>query len=98
MADKDLIMKIHRAAGGRTVIPALMSGTLYSKAAERALVMGKSKLKNAIRLTKREKEVMALIAKGLSNKEIAVKLKIETFEVKGHAQNIMDKLALHTSL
>jgi DNA-binding NarL/FixJ family response regulator len=39
-----------------------------------------------------------LIADGLSNKEIALRLNIATHTVKSHVHNIMEKLALHTRL
>ena len=59
---------------------------------------GKSKLKEAVRMTKREREVIELLGKGLSNKDIAQKIHISTFTVKSHIHNIMEKLALHTRL
>jgi DNA-binding NarL/FixJ family response regulator len=47
---------------------------------------------------KREREIIALIADGLSNKEIAQRLNIATHTVKSHVHNVMEKLALHTRL
>lgn len=45
-------------------------------------------------LTKREKEVMALVVKGLSNREIAEQLCISKRTVEIHRQNISRKLHL----
>jgi NarL family two-component system response regulator LiaR len=45
-------------------------------------------------LTKREMEVLKLIANGLSNNEIAEKLVISDHTVKGHVSNIFSKLHL----
>ncbi|MBS2771665.1 response regulator transcription factor [Anoxybacillus rupiensis] len=45
-------------------------------------------------LTKREKEVLAEIAKGKSNKEIAASLMITEKTVKTHVSNILAKLGL----
>ncbi len=47
-------------------------------------------------MTKREREVIHLVADGLTNKDIAQKLNLSTFTVKSHIHNILDKLALHT--
>jgi DNA-binding NarL/FixJ family response regulator len=49
-------------------------------------------------MTKREREVMELIADGRSNKEIAARLRIAAKTVKSHVHNILEKLALHTRL
>jgi DNA-binding NarL/FixJ family response regulator len=47
-------------------------------------------------LSRREQEVLALIAEGRSNKEIAADLCISEFTAKRHVQNILNKLALHS--
>jgi NarL family two-component system response regulator LiaR len=49
-------------------------------------------------MTRREREVIVLIAEGLSNKEIAQRLHLATDTVKSHVHNILEKLALHTRL
>ena len=43
-------------------------------------------------LTSRECEVLGLIDEGLSNKEIAVRLRIEVATVKNHVHNLLEKL------
>ena len=43
-------------------------------------------------LTRREREVAALIAEGLSNKEIAIDLRIGPATVKNHVHSILEKL------
>jgi DNA-binding NarL/FixJ family response regulator len=49
-------------------------------------------------MTKREREVIALLGEGMSNKEIGQKMHVSTYTVKSHIHNIMEKLALHTRL
>jgi DNA-binding NarL/FixJ family response regulator len=48
----------------------------------------------AARLTSRELQIVALIAQGLSNKEIAGRLTIELPTVKNHVHNILGKLGV----
>ncbi len=48
-----------------------------------------------IPLTKREKEILALVAEGLTNQQIADKLFISPRTVDTHRTNIMQKLDLH---
>jgi DNA-binding NarL/FixJ family response regulator len=47
------------------------------------------------RLTTREREIVGLIEHGLSNKQIASELCIETTTVKNHVHNILEKLDVH---
>jgi two-component system nitrate/nitrite response regulator NarL len=49
-------------------------------------------------MSERQREVIELIAEGLSNKEIARRLNIATDTVKSHVHSILEKLALHTRL
>ena len=49
-------------------------------------------------LTRREQEVMRLLAQGLSSKKIAEKLFISPKTVKNHRSNIMSKLDLHSTV
>lgn len=47
-------------------------------------------------LTKREHEVMRLICKGYSNKQIAEKLVVTLATVQTHVKHIMNKLGIST--
>jgi len=44
----------------------------------------------------REREVMALVTQGMTNKEISEKLFITTNTVKRHLKAIFEKLEVHT--
>jgi two-component system NarL family response regulator len=52
----------------------------------------------APRLTDREVEVLRLVAKGMSNKEIASELVIAENTVKNHVRNILEKLQLKSRM
>jgi two-component system NarL family response regulator len=95
---KEFLGNIRSVAQGIKVLPPLLTGSLFSHVIELALKKRKGKLTNAVRMTKREREIIVLIADGLSNKEIARQLNIATHTVKSHVHNIMEKLALHTRL
>jgi len=94
---KDFLNTIRTVAGGQKVLPPPMTTSLFSLVVEHALAKGKVPT-GAIRMTKREREVIALIAEGHSNKEIARELHIATYTVKSHVHNILEKLALHSRL
>ncbi|MDD5360570.1 MAG: SDR family NAD(P)-dependent oxidoreductase [Ignavibacteria bacterium] len=53
---------------------------------------------DSLLMTKREKEVIELIAEGLSNKEIGNILHLSPFTIKSHVHNILTKTALRTRL
>ena len=95
---EDFVGTIRSVAEGVRVLPAPMTGTLFSQIARVAVQRGRAAALEAVHMTPREREVIALIADGLSNKEIAHELSIATDTVKSHVRNIMEKLALHTRL
>lgn len=72
-----------------------MAASLFSRIAELTKEIKVQTPSDSVNLTKRELDVVNLIAEGLSNKEIAGKLFIETQTVKNHVHNILDKLQLH---
>ena len=94
----DFVGTIRSVADGVRVLPPRMTGTLFSQIAHIAVRRGRAAPLDAARMTPREREVIALIAAGRSNKEIAAHLHIATDTVKSHVRNVMDKLALHTRL
>jgi len=95
---KEFVGTVRSVAKGEKILPPSLTGSLFSYVVEKALKMGKGKLVSAVRITKREREIIVLIADGLSNKEIAQQLNIATHTVKSHVHNIMEKLALHSRL
>jgi DNA-binding NarL/FixJ family response regulator len=95
---KDFLITIRSVAEGSTVLPPLLVDSLFSQIVEHAVKEGKPKLKEAVKMTKRELEVIGLLGDGMSNKEIGQKIRISTYTVKSHIHNIMEKLALHTRL
>ncbi len=94
----DLLITIRTVSEGATVLPPLLVDSLFSQIVEFAVREGNSKIKEAVRMTKREKEVIGFLSEGMSNKEIGQKIHISTYTVKSHIHNIMEKLALHTRL
>jgi two-component system NarL family response regulator len=95
---QEFLSTIRSVASGTKILPPVFAGSLFSTVIEHALKNGKEKLINAVRMSKREREIIAIIADGHSNKEIAQQLNIATHTVKSHVHNIMEKLALHSRL
>jgi len=95
---EDLADTIRSVAGGVNVLPPQMTGSLFSQIARDAVTKGRPIALESVRMTPREREVIALISEGMSNKGIAKRLHISTHTVKSHVRNIMEKLTLHTRL
>jgi DNA-binding NarL/FixJ family response regulator len=95
---KEFLGTIRLVSRGEKVLPPSLTDSLFSHVVELALKKSKGKGTSAVKMTKREREVIALIADGLSNKEIAQTLNIATHTVKSHVHNVMEKLALHSRL
>jgi DNA-binding NarL/FixJ family response regulator len=93
----EFLKTIRSVYQGARVLPPHLTGSLFSQIVNHAINEFKpSAIVESVRLTKREKQVIALIADGSKNKEIAQKLHLSTYTVKSHVHNILEKLALHT--
>jgi two-component system, NarL family, nitrate/nitrite response regulator NarL len=95
---EDLMRTIRAVAVGGHVLPPQMTSTLFSQIAKDAIVRGRNLALESVHMTPREREVVDLIGRGMSNKEIATTLDIAAHTVKSHVRNVMEKLALHTRL
>jgi DNA-binding NarL/FixJ family response regulator len=94
----DFLKTIREVAHGKKVLPELMTGSLFSQIVEEAVTspIPASRVIEAVRMTKRERQVILLIADSLSNKEIARKLHLSPYTVKSHVHNILEKLLLRS--
>ena len=93
----DFLKTIRAVAHGKKILPPLMTGSLFSQIVEQAINGAiPPRVIEAVRMTKRERQVILLIADGLSNKEIASKLHLSTYTVKSHVHNILEKLLLQS--
>ena len=93
----ELVATIVTVSGGGKVLPPLLTQSLFTQIANET-ARNRAPTMDAVRMTRREHEVVGLIGEGLSNKEIAQRLNIATHTVKSHVRNVMEKLALHTRL
>lgn len=94
----DYLKTIRKVAAGEKVLPPILTNSLFTQIVEMTLKAGRGIPKKSIQLTRREREIVALISEGFANKEIAENLHIATYTVKSHVHNILEKLALNTRL
>ena len=88
-----LVRAVHQAAAGDLVIDPSITKRLIEKVVDtkRAQTQARSALN---RLTEREIEVLKLMARGLTNAELAAALSVSESTVKTHVARILDKLEL----
>jgi DNA-binding NarL/FixJ family response regulator len=95
----NVLHTIRSVVKGVKILPPTMADSLFSQIVEHAIQGGTvDRVIAAVKLTKREQDVICLLAEGKSITEISLKLKVAVFTVKSHIRNILDKLALHTRL
>ncbi len=93
----DFLTTIRSVAKGTKVLPPRLAESLFSQIVDKAVTdSDHSKIISSVKMTKRERQVIDLVADGLTNKEIAQKLHLSTYTIKSHIHNILEKLALHT--
>jgi len=95
---REFLQTIRDVARGKKVLPPLLTSSLFSEIVAHATQKPRGNPFTSVRMTAREREVVALIAEGLSNKQIAARLGLAVDTVKSHVHNILEKLQLHTRL
>jgi DNA-binding NarL/FixJ family response regulator len=90
---EDLIAAIHAIAAGDALLSPPVTRRVIELVAGQAVPDSEAS-KRLGELTPREREVLALIARGLSNSEIAAEFVIEESTVKTHVRRILMKLHL----
>ncbi|MDZ7625946.1 MAG: response regulator transcription factor [Ignavibacteriaceae bacterium] len=93
----DFLKTVRDVAKGLQVLPSNLTESLFSQIVEYAISGSKpTAIMESVRMTKRERQVIELIAEGSTNKEIAQNLHLSIYTVKSHVHNILEKLALST--
>jgi len=90
---EELIGAIHTIAAGDSLLSPSVTRTVIQRMAHQPAPDASSEGR-LDELTPREREVLALIARGLSNTQIAAELVVEESTVKTHVRHILRKLRL----
>jgi DNA-binding NarL/FixJ family response regulator len=99
----DVVSTIRSVAEGDDVVPDALTPTLLSHIVGQAVrpktpVLDSPSIKEGVRMTAREREVIDLVTDGLSDKEIAQRLKLAPHTVRNYVRRILEKVALHSRL
>jgi DNA-binding NarL/FixJ family response regulator len=90
---EELLAAVHTVAAGEALLSPSVTRRVIDRMAHQPTpeLTGQAKLAD---LTPREREVLALIARGLSNREIAAALTVEESTIRTHVKRILMKLGL----
>jgi DNA-binding NarL/FixJ family response regulator len=91
----DFLAAVAGTAAGEAVFTPGLAGLVLGEYRRLAALGGTAGADAAPRLTERETEVLRLVAKGLSYKQIAERLVLSHRTVQNHVQNTLQKLQLH---
>ena len=92
-SSSEVVAAIRAVASGEAVCPPKLCKRLFEHLSRKASPPGE-KVRGPAQagLTCRQRQLMQLVAKGMTNKEIATNLKVSQFTVKNHLSRIMAQL------
>jgi DNA-binding NarL/FixJ family response regulator len=94
----DLLAAVRSICHGQSVCPASLVGTLFRQVARPKSEMPNIQIRLRLGLTRREQQLIPLIAQGLTNKEIASHFGLSEQTVKNHIHRMLHKVGARDRL
>lgn len=94
----DVLAAIRNPAGAVAPAATASGGYQAPEAGDRSARGDEAGLPGGVRLTMREREVLALMGEGHDPAAIAERLVVSIYTARGHVKNVMMKLGAHTQL
>jgi two-component system, NarL family, nitrate/nitrite response regulator NarL len=94
---QEIVQAVRRAADGEMLIPAPRLAELLARSRE-AVRREADRAQQLGSLTAREREILDLMSKGLTNREIAAQLSIAYPTVRSHVRRVLEKLHARSKL
>jgi DNA-binding NarL/FixJ family response regulator len=94
-SSEEIVSAVRRVAEGEAVCPPKLCRLLFERVAREEKPLRECAEKSRgvrLGLTHRQRQLMALVAQGMTNKEIAGKLNLSEFTVKNHIARVMRQL------
>jgi DNA-binding NarL/FixJ family response regulator len=90
----DVVNAIRAVGRGEAICPPQYTRVLFDYVAVRTSDFSRSRAKSSTGLTSREQQLIPLIERGLTNKQIAANLNLSEQTVKNHVHRILGKLGV----
>lgn len=94
----DVVAAVRSLARGEAVCPARLCKFLFDFVAAQAMELSDANVKVRLGLTRREQQLIPLIGRGLTNKEIASQLNLSEQTIKNHVHRILHKVGVESRL
>lgn len=94
----EVVAAVRCVAGGEAVCPARFCKFLFDFVANQPVEFSKSCAKLQLGLTRREQQLVPMIGRGLTNKEIAKELNLSEQTIKNHVHRILHKVGVENRL
>lgn len=94
----DVVSAVRSVARGEAVCPPRLCRFLFDFVAAQTVVFPDSRAKLRLGLTRREQQLIPMIGRGLTNKEIAFQLNLSEQTIKNHVHRILHKVGVENRL
>lgn len=93
---REVLEMLRGALRGEAAISPIMAGKMLDEFRRLSQLEPIGGSDESADLTRREQEVLVLVAQGMTDKEIAARLSISIYTVKSHLRNILSKLQVNS--
>ncbi|HXY16375.1 MAG TPA: response regulator transcription factor [Terriglobales bacterium] len=94
----EVATSVRSVASGEAVCPPSLCLSLFEQVAQQSVQPGHFFMKHNLGLTRREQQLVQMISRGLTNKEIAAQLNLSEQTVKNHIHRMLRKLGANDRL
>jgi two-component system response regulator DevR len=94
----EVVSAIRAVAQGESVFPSRYARVLFDYFASHTAALPSSRTRTQLGLTRREQQLVPLIGRGMTNKEIACQLNLSEQTVKNHIHRILRKVGVEDRL
>jgi len=93
----DVVTAVRRAAEGEILVPARQLSALLSRRREQARRQAE-RARQLDSLTPRERQILGLMAEGMDNRQVALRLRVSYSTVRSHVRHLLGKLGARSKL
>ena len=94
----EVVAAVRSVVVGDAVCPPMLTSALFAEVSKRSVDAAPLVIKHSLGLTRREQQLIHMISRGLTNKEIALELCLSEQTIKNHVHRMLRKLGANDRL